>query len=100
MSQAHWLRDSRHDALLALRHLRRGPGFALVAVATLALGTSATTAAFAVADAAMLRPLPFRDAEQLVIVRARAARRWRGRRDDLPRVPSAPRRRWSLHADS
>ena len=55
-------RDFRH----AFRSLRRSPGFALVAVLTLGLGLGATTAIFSVFDAALLRPLPFPDAERLV----------------------------------
>jgi putative ABC transport system permease protein len=46
--------------VIAARQLRHGPGFALVATVTLALGIGATTAVFAVVDAVMLRPLPFR----------------------------------------
>jgi hypothetical protein len=64
-----WLHELRADAAVALRQLRRSPGFALVATSTLALGIGATTAVFAVIDAVMLRPLPFRQADQLVIVR-------------------------------
>jgi len=59
----------RQDAALALRQLRRSPGFAFVAILTLALGIAATTAVFAVVDAVMLRPLPFRDPDRLVLVR-------------------------------
>ena len=59
----------RQDTTLALRQLRRGPGFAFVAIITLALGIAATTAVFAVVDAVMLRPLPFNDPDRLVLVR-------------------------------
>jgi putative ABC transport system permease protein len=63
------LHELRQDAAIALRQLRRTPGFALVATLTLALGIGATTAVFAVVDAVMLRPLPFRDPSSLVLVK-------------------------------
>jgi putative ABC transport system permease protein len=59
--------------MIALRQLRRGPGFALVATITLALGIGATTAVFAVVDAVMLRPLPFAKPEELVLLRRERA---------------------------
>jgi predicted permease len=59
-----------HDARLALRALRRQPGFAAVAILTLALGIGATTAVFSVVYGVLLRPLPYPDAERLVRVYA------------------------------
>ena len=64
-----WLHELRFDSAVALRQLRRSPGFALVAISTLALGIGATAAVFAVVDAVLLAPLPFQSAEELVIVR-------------------------------
>jgi len=55
----------RQDMRYALRNLRREPGFFLIAVAIIGLGIGAATAVFSVADAALLRPLPFHEPERL-----------------------------------
>jgi predicted permease len=55
-----------HDSRLALRALRRSPGFAATAILVSALGIGATTVAFGVTDHVLLRPLPFPDADRLV----------------------------------
>ena len=54
------------DLQHVFRRLRRSPGFAAVALLTLALGTGASTAIFSVLNGVMLKPLPFPDSERLV----------------------------------
>jgi len=54
------------DIRFAWRQLRRSPSFAAIAIATLGLGAGAATAIFSVADAVLLKPLPYRQSEQLV----------------------------------
>jgi putative ABC transport system permease protein len=56
------------DVQYAVRTLRNAPGFASVAVLTLALGIGANTAIFGLIDALMLRQLPVRDPDQLVVL--------------------------------
>ncbi len=84
----------RNDVRLAVRQLISSPGFTLVAALTLALGIGVNSAIFALADAALMRPLPFGQAERLVML-------WE-------RLPTSPKtgvsplnmRDWSLQSRS
>jgi predicted permease len=65
------------DLRYAIRVLGRSPGFAIVAIATMALGVGATTAIYSVIDATLLHPLPYPNPTELVSLH-----------DDLPGVGS------------
>lgn len=79
-----WIDEGLRDALLAVRQLRRNPGFAAAALVTLALGIGGTTAVFSVVDGVLFRRLPYPD-------EARVVRLW-----TATEGPQGGRRSWSI----
>jgi putative ABC transport system permease protein len=67
-----WIDEFRHDVVFALRQMRASRAFTAVAVLTIALGIGANSAIFALVDAALLRPLPFREPDRIVMLWERA----------------------------
>jgi len=68
-----WVSEVRDDVTFAIRQLRRSPAFTLIATLTLALGIGANSAIFALADGILIRPLPLRDPDRVVLVSERFA---------------------------
>jgi putative ABC transport system permease protein len=63
-----WLDVAGRDVRYGLRQVRRNPAFSAIAIATLALGIGGMTAMFSVFDAVLIRPLPYTDANRLVMI--------------------------------
>jgi len=63
-----WMEKLWRDLRYGLRTLRRAPGFALIAILVMVLGIGATTSLFTIVRSVLLRPLPFRDPDKLVMV--------------------------------
>jgi putative ABC transport system permease protein len=66
-----WCSERKDDVRFAIRQLRRAPAFTLIATLTLALGIGANSAIFALADGILIRPLPVRDPDRVVLVSER-----------------------------
>ena len=62
------LEQLARDAGYGLRQVRRNPAFSAIAIATLALGIGGITAMFSAFDAVLIRPLPYADADRLVMI--------------------------------
>jgi predicted permease len=63
-----WLDVVAQDLRSGLRQIRRAPAFSAIAIATLALGIGGLTAMFSAFDAVLVRPLPYTDADRLVMI--------------------------------
>ena len=63
-----WFEELRDDVIGALRQMKAAPAFTMVAVLTLALGIGANSAIFALADATFLRPLPFAQPQDRLVM--------------------------------
>ena len=101
MRLTQWLDEFRDDVRFALRQLKMPPTFTLVATITLALGIGANSAMFALADATLIRPLPYPEPDRLVMVwesRLCSQSRWRQRPFWTWKSRLSPSIRWGRSA--
>lgn len=64
-----WAEQAMRDVKFAVRRVAQRPGFSVAVIGILALGIGSSVAMFSAVDAAMLRPLPFREPQRLVVLR-------------------------------
>ena len=109
-----WIEDAARDARLAARSLRLSPGFALSALATLALGIGATAAVYSVVRGVVLAPLPYPEPDELVTVWMSNPAQgieeditswpnfidWRERTASFDHMVTVRMRRWALTGES
>ena len=78
--RCNWLERFKQDVVYGLRSFARTPGFTAVVILTLALGIGSTSAVFSIVSAILLNPLPYPNADRLVVV-------WDQRANDLKSPP-------------
>ena len=83
-----WIGDFSQDLRYGLRSLRKNPGFAAVAIITLALGIGANTAIYTLFNALLLESLPVREPARLVLFSSSPS--------EGTRTGSLPNGRWNL----
>ena len=84
-----WLEDRMRDVQLALRQLKKNPGFGAIAILVLALGIGTVTAMFTIAYTVLLKPLPFKAASRLFLPVERSANG-----DESTSIPYAEIQEW------